>query len=146
MKKLLFVLVLSINLIGCNRKKINESLLEGKWRFYLDNRIEIITFKEGLYSKITRNDDLIFTTKGKYFFNENINRSEITISLVPDLKFIKGDTVMESCQYLDLISLTDSLLIIKTPTEYSHDTMFLRINKKIKVRKVTPPRKSNNRN
>ena len=135
MKKLLFVLVLSTNLIGCNRKKINESLLEGKWRFYLDNRIEIITFKEGLYSKITRNDDLIFTTKGKYFFNENINRSEITISLVPDLKFIKGDTVMESCQYLDLISLTDSLLIIKTPTEYSHDTMFLRINKKIKVRK-----------
>ena len=135
MKKILFVLVLSTNLIGCNRKKINESLLEGKWRFYLDNRIEIITFKEGLYSKITRNDDLIFTTKGKYFFNENINRSEITISLVPDLKFIKGDTVMESCQYLDLISLTDSLLIIKTPTEYSHDTMFLRINKKIKVRK-----------
>lgn len=135
MKKILFVLVLSINLIGCNRKKINESLLEGKWRFYLDNRVEIITFKEGLYSKITINDDLIFTTKGKYFFNENINRSEITISLVPDLKFIKGDTVMESCQYLDLISLTDSLLIIKTPTEYSHDTMFLRINKKIKVRK-----------
>ena len=135
MKKILFVLVLSINLIGCNRKKINESLLEEKWRFYLDNRVEIITFKEGLYSKITINDDLIFTTKGKYFFNENINRSEITISLVPDLKFIKGDTVMESCQYLDLISLTDSLLIIKTPTEYSHDTMFLRINKKIKVRK-----------
>ena len=146
MKKLLFVLVLSTNLIGCNRKKINESLLEGKWRFYLDNRIEIITFKEGLYSKITRNDDLIFTTKGKYFFNENINRSEITISLVPDLKFIKGDTVMESCQYLDLISLTDSVLIIKTPTEWSHDTMFLRINKKIKMRKVTLLRISDNRN
>jgi hypothetical protein len=135
MKKVIIILVFSINFIGCNRKKIDKSLIEGKWRFDFDHRIEIITFKEGLYSKITRNDDLIFTTKGKYFFNENINRSEITISLVPDLKFIKGDTVMESCQYLDLISLTDSLLIIKTPTEYSHDTMFLRINKKIKVRK-----------
>jgi len=135
MKKVIIFLVFSINFIGCNRKKIDKSLIEGKWRFDFDHRIEIITFKEGLYSKITRNDDLIFTTKGKYFFNENINRSEITISLVPDLKFIKGDTVMESCQYLDLISLTDSLLIIKTPTEYSHDTMFLRINKKIKVRK-----------
>ena len=146
MKNILFFILLSINLIGCNRKKIDKSLIEGKWRFDFDNRIEIITFKEGLYSKITRNDDLIFTTKGKYFFNENINRSEITISLVPDLKFIKGDTVMESCQYLDLISLTDSLLIIKTPTEWSHDTMFLRINKKIKVRKVTPPRISDNRN
>ena len=146
MKNILFFILLSINLIGCNRKKIDKSLIEGKWRFDFDNRIEIITFKEGLYSKITRNDDLIFTTKGKYFFNENIKRSEITISLVPDLKFIKGDTVMESCQYLDLISLTDSVLIIKTPTEYSHDTMFLRINKKIKVRKVTPPRISDNRN
>jgi hypothetical protein len=135
MKKVIIFLVFSINFIGCNRKKIDKSLIEGKWRFDYDHCIEIITFKEGLYSKITRNDDLIFTTKGKYFFNENINRSEITISLVPDLKFINGDTVMESCQYLDLISLTDSLLIIKTPTEYSHDTMFLRINKKIKVRK-----------
>jgi len=139
MKKVIIILVFSINFIGCNRKKIDKSLIEGKWRFDFDHRIEIITFKEGLYSKITRNDDLIFTTKGKYFFNENIKRSEITISLVPDLKFIKGDTVMESCQYLDLISLTDSVLIIKTPTEYSHDTMFLRINKKIKVRKEKVP-------
>jgi hypothetical protein len=135
MKKVINFLLFSIVILSCNRKKIDKSLIEGKWRFYLDNRVEIITFREGLYSKITANGDAIFTTRGKYFFNENINRSEITISLVPDLKFIKGDTVMESCQYLDLISLTDSLLIIKTPTEYSHDTMFLRINKKIKVRK-----------
>jgi len=135
MKKVINFLLFSIVILSCNRKKIDESLIEGKWRFDFDNRIEIITFKEGLYSKITRDDDLIFTTKGKYFLNENIKRSEMTISLVPDLRFIKGDTVMESCQYLDLISLTDSLLIIKTPTEYSHDTMFLRINKKIKVRK-----------
>jgi hypothetical protein len=135
MKKVILFLVFSIVISSCNRKKIDKSLIEGKWRFYLDNRVEIITFREGLYSKITANGDAIFTTRGKYFFNENINRSEITISLVPDLKFIKGDTVLESCQYLDLISLTDSLLIIKTPTEYSHDTMFLRINKKIKVRK-----------
>jgi hypothetical protein len=135
MKKVINFLLFSIVILSCNRKKIDESLIEGKWRFYLDNRVEIITFREGLYSKITANGDAIFTTRGKYFFNENINRSEITISLVPDLKFIKGDTVMEPCQYLDLISLSDSLLIIKTPTEYSHDTMFLRINKKIKVRK-----------
>jgi hypothetical protein len=135
MKKVINFLLFSIVILSCNRKKIDESLIEGKWRFDFDNRIEIITFNQGLYSQIIRNGDLISTTRGKYFFNENIKRSEITISLVPDLKFIKGDTVMESCQYLDLISLTDSLLIIKTPTEYSHDTMFLRINKKIKVRK-----------
>jgi hypothetical protein len=135
MKKVINFLLFSIVILSCNRKKIDKSLIDGKWRFDFDNRIEIITFKEGLYSKIIRNGDLISTTRGKYFFNENINRSEITISLVPDLKFIKGDTVMESCQYLDLISLTDSILIIKTPTEWSYDTMFLRINKKIKVRK-----------
>ena len=135
MKKVIIFLVFSINFIGCNRKKIDKSLIEGKWRFDYDHCIEIITFKEGLYSKITRNDDLIFTTKGKYFFNENINRSEITISLVPDLKFINGDTVMESCQYLDLISLTDSVLIIKTRTEWNYDTGVTCINKKIKVRK-----------
>lgn len=135
MKKVINFLLFSIVILSCNGKKIDESLIEGKWRFDFDNRIEIITFNQGLYSQIIRNGDLISTTRGKYFFNENINRSEITISLVPDLKFIKGDTVMESCQYLDLISLTDSVLIIKTPTEYSHDTMFLRINKKITVRK-----------
>jgi hypothetical protein len=135
MKKVILFLVFSIVISSCNRKKIDKSLIEGKWRFYLDNRVEIITFREGLYSKITANGDAIFTTRGKYFFNENIKRSEMTISLVPDLRFIKGDTVMEPCQYLDLISLSDSLLIIKTPTEWSHDTMFLCINKKIKVRK-----------
>ena len=135
MKKVILFLVFSIVISSCNRKKIDKSLIEGKWRFYLDNRVEIITFREGLYSKITANGDAIFTTRGKYFFNENINRSEITISLVPDLKFIKGDTVMESCQYLDLISLTDSVLIIKTRTEWNYDTGVTCINKKIKVRK-----------
>jgi hypothetical protein len=135
MKKVINFLLFSIVILSCNRKKIDESLIEGKWRFDFDHRIEIITFKEGLYSKITRDDDLIFTTKGKYFFNENIKRSEMTISLVPDLRFIKGDTVMESCQYLDLISLTDSVLIIKTRTEWNYDTGVTCINKKIKVRK-----------
>jgi len=135
MKKVILFLVFSIVISSCNRKKIDKSLIEGKWRFYLDNRVEIITFREGLYSKITANGDAIFTTRGKYFFNENIKRSEMTISLVPDLRFIKGDTVMESCQYLDLISLTDSVLIIKTLTEWNYDTGVTCINKKIKVRK-----------
>ena len=135
MKKVINFLLFSIVILSCNKKKIDESLIEGKWRFDFDHRIEIITFKEGLYSKITRDDDLIFTTKGKYFFNENIKRSEMTISLVPDLRFIKGDTVMESCQYLDLISLTDSVLIIKTRTEWNYDTGVTCTNKKIKVRK-----------
>ena len=135
MKKVINFLLFSIVILSCNRKKIDESLIEGKWRFDFDNRIEIITFNQGLYSQTRRNGDLISTTRGKYFFNENINRSEITISLVPDLIFIKGDTVMESCQYLDLISLTDSVLIIKTRTEWNYDTGVTCINKKIKVRK-----------
>src|SRR5574343_1381334 len=116
MKKLIIIIVFSIVLLSCNRNKIDESLIEGKWEFYIKDRLEIITFKEGLYSKIIIHDDLVSTIKGKYFFNENINRSEMTISLVPDLIFINRDTVLESCQYLDLISLTDSMLIIKTPT------------------------------
>jgi hypothetical protein len=92
MKKILFVLVLSTNLIGCNRKKIDESLLEGKWSFYMNNFFEIITFNDGLYSKTTVNDDLVYTTKGTYYFNENTKRSEITISLIPDLKWEKRRT------------------------------------------------------
>ena len=139
MKKILFILVLSTNLIGCNRKKIDESLLEGKWSFYMNDRDVLITFNDdGLYSKLTVFDDLVYTTKGTYYFNENTKRSEITISLIPDLKFINGDTVVESCQYLDLINLTDSTFIIKAPTEYSYDEKFMPrkpINSKIIARK-----------
>ena len=45
MKKVIIFLVFSINFIGCNRKKIDKSLIEGKWRFDFDHRIEIITLK-----------------------------------------------------------------------------------------------------
>ena len=45
-----------------------------------------------LYSKTTVNDDLVYTTKGTYYFNENTKRSEITISLIPDLKWEKRRT------------------------------------------------------
>lgn len=138
MKKLIIILVFSIVLLSCNRNKIDESLIEGKWEFNINDRLEIITFKEGLYSKIIIHDDLVSTIKGKYFFNENINRSEMTISLVPDLIFINRDTVLESCQYLDLISLTDSMLIIKTPTEVNYSYIkkgVSYVNKTIKVRK-----------
>lgn len=138
MKYILSIILLSTNLIGCNRKKIDESLLEGKWRFDMDDRFVLITFNDGLYSTLTVNDDLVYTTKGTYYFNENTKRSEITISLIPDLKFINGDTVMESCQNLDLINLTDSTFIIKAPTEYSYDEKFnprKPINRKIIARK-----------
>jgi hypothetical protein len=138
MKKLIIILVFSIVLLSCNRNKIDESLIEGKWEFNINDRLEIFTFKEGLYSNVTIQDDLIVTTKGKYFFNKNINRSEITISLVPDLKFINGDTLMVPCEFLDLISLTDSMLILKTPTEVNYSFInkgVSYVNKTIKVRK-----------
>ncbi len=138
MKKLIIILVFSIVLLSCNRNKIDESLIEGKWEFSNNDRLEIFTFKEGLYSNVTIQDDLIVTTKGKYFFNKNINRSEITISLVPDLKFINGDTLMVPCEFLDLISLTDSMLIIKTLTERNYSYIkkgVSYVNKTIKVRK-----------
>lgn len=148
-KKILFFLALSINLIGCNKNKIDKSLIEGKWKFDFDFRDEIITFKKGLYYQTIINDDLIVTNKGKYFFNENTNRSTITITLAPDIKIYEGDTILQDCRFLDLISLTDSVLIIKIPTEWSHDFYAerqSRINRKIKVYKVTPPRKPDNRN
>ncbi len=138
MKKLIIILVFSIVLLSCNRNKIDESLIEGKWEFSNNDRLEIFTFKEGLYSNVTIQDDLIVTTKGKYFFNKNINRSEITISLVPDLKFINGDTLMVPCEFLDLISLTDSMLIIKTLTKINYSEIkkgVSYVNKTIKVRK-----------
>ncbi len=138
MKKLIIILVFSIVLLSCNRNKIDESLIEGKWEFSNNDRLEIFTFKEGLYSNVTIQDDQIVTTKGKNFFNKNINRSEITISLVPDLKFINGDTLMVPCEFLDLISLTDSMLIIKTPTEVNYSFInkgVSYVNKTIKVRK-----------
>jgi hypothetical protein len=138
MKKLIIILVFSIVILSCNRNKIDKSLIEGKWEFYMNDRLVKITFKEGLYSEIIIDDDLISTIKGKYFFNENINRSEMTISLVPDLIFINRDTVLQSCQFLDLISLTDSMLIIKTPTEVNYSFInkgVSYVNKTIKVRK-----------
>lgn len=138
MKKLIIIIVFSIVILGCKRNKIDESLIEGKWEFSNNDRLEIFTFKEGLYSNVTIQDDLIVTTKGKYFFNKNINRSEITISLVPDLKFINGDTLMVPCEFLDLISLTDSMLIIKTLTKINYSEIkkgVSYVNKTIKVRK-----------
>ena len=138
MKKLIIIIVFSIVILCCNRNKIDESLIEGKWEFSNNDRLEIFTFKEGLYSNVTIQDDLIVTTKGKYFFNKNINRSEITISLVPDLKFINGDTLMVPCEFLDLISLTDSMLIIKTLTKINYSEIkkgVSYVNKTIKVRK-----------
>lgn len=113
--------------------KNDNYLIEGIWRYEgADNGSEIV-FTNGLYSLTKWNDDLVNVSKGKYFFNENTKRLLLTLTLVPDLQYSEGDTIMLPCDNFDILSITDSFMLIKKPTQWLHSTEKSRTKRNITI-------------
>jgi MinD superfamily P-loop ATPase len=55
--------------------------------------------------------------------------------LVPDLVINHGDTIIQNCTYLDVISATDSLIMVRNPSPFSY--IDKKHNLDIEVRKVS---------
>ncbi|MFH1003897.1 MAG: hypothetical protein V1781_00115 [Bacteroidota bacterium] len=120
MKQIINIILLSFFIFSCNKGKNDNHLIDGKWRCEeIKNGCEI-AFKNGLYNLTKWNDDLVNTSNGKYFLNENKERLNLTLTLVPDLQYSEGDTIMLPCENIDLVSITDSVLITQKPTQWVH--------------------------
>jgi hypothetical protein len=119
MKQLVITIIFySLILSSCNKNK--QRTIEGKWR--LDDTIKglEIIFAKGYYNTTKWNDDLVNTSKGKYFFNENQARRSITLTLIPDLQYSEGGTIILPCEIIDIVSMTDSVLITQNSTQWIH--------------------------
>ena len=94
-------------------------------KFYLENgRVDDggkgkeILLENGAYHLTSWNDDLVNKSNGYYFLNENKNRKTLTLTLVPDLAYSGSDTVLLECQNIDIIELTEQIMIAKKPTRW----------------------------
>ncbi|NBV37688.1 MAG: hypothetical protein EBR94_10525 [Bacteroidetes bacterium] len=135
MKTVIVAILLFLNFTSCTNTASVKINIDGKWKYVMHDYSVNITFKNGFYNSSNHNDDLIFHSKGKYFFLENTKRAKITIVLVPDLVIEHGDTIIQNCTYLDVISATDSLIMVRNtwPFNYSDNKR----NLDIEVRKVS---------
>lgn len=116
MKQLISLIFYFVTL-SCNNES-KQHPIEGKWKCDdIKNGCEIV-FKNGFFNKTRWTDDLVNTSKGKYFFNENPARQNMTVTLVPDLQFSEGDTIILACEYIDVVSINDSILVIQKPTQW----------------------------
>jgi hypothetical protein len=120
MKKLIVIILFEI-FISCNNKN-TQLLIEGKWRHDDTKTGCELIFENGFYNITRWNDDLVNTSKGRYFLNENQARIKITVTLVPDLQYSEGDTIYLPCENIDIVSITDSFLIIQKPTQWVRNT------------------------
>ena len=100
---------------------IEENKYNGKWILQEQNYNEDIILKNGNYSKVCRNDDLIVDSNGKFYINRNENRIGITISLIPNKKIRENDTIFQDCENLDVIEINDSILKILKPNQWMRD-------------------------
>lgn len=118
MKLIIIIIQISVFAISCANSKSDNDLIEGKWRYEVTKMGCEIVFNNGLYDLTKWNDDLVNTSQGKYFINENKDRLVVTLTLVPNLQFSDGDTIMLPCENIDVVKITDSLLITKKATEW----------------------------
>ncbi len=118
MKQVMTIILVSVFLFSCNSNKKEKYLIDGKWRYENSKKGREIVFSNGLYSQIRWNDDLVYKSNGKYYFNENKNRSEVTITLAPDLQHSEKDTILLPCENIDIVILTDSVMFTKKPTQW----------------------------
>jgi len=118
MKQLITIISFTLILSCSNKSKLHP--IEGKWRYDDTKKGCEIIFINGFYNITRWNDDIVNTSKGKYFFNENQARKNITVTLVPDLQYSEGDTIVLPCENIDVVSITDSILITKKPTLWIH--------------------------
>lgn len=117
MKFIVSIILVSVCLFSCINKK-EKHFIDGMWLYENSKKGSEITFNNGLYYQIKWDDDLVYKSKGKYYFNENKNRSEVTLTLVPDLQYSQGDTIILPCENMDIVNLTDSILAIKKISQW----------------------------
>lgn len=135
MKTVIVSILIFLNLTSCTNTASVKINIDGKWKYVLKDYSVNITFKNGFFNSSNHNDDLIYLSKGKYFFLENTKRAKMTIVLVPDLVINHGDTIIQNCTYLDVISATDSLIMVRNPSPFSY--IDKKHNLDIEVRKVS---------
>ena len=124
-----FFLLFLFSIVSCNQT-IEENKYNGKWILQEQNYNEDIILKNGNYSKVYRNDDLIVDSNGKFYINRNENRIGITISLIPNKIISENDTIFQECENLEVIEINDSNLIILKPNQGMRDKndRFIRVN------------------
>lgn len=112
-------LILVIVICGCCDSKMPDkfNMIHGKWEASDSLNSSTIYFGKNNYQESNWNIDVNNESKGKYFLNTNQGRCKMTISFVPDLIINKQDTLMQECFNLDIISLDDSILIVKLPNK-----------------------------
>lgn len=114
MKKVYVLILLSI--IACD-SKIEK--LNGKWSVSEgDKRGKEIILKDGTYTMVTWNDDLVNKSSGLLFVNENSQRQTLTLTLVPDLTYSEGDTILLKCENIDIIKLSSNQMTAIMPTRW----------------------------
>jgi len=118
MKQLITIIFFAF-ILSCSNTT-EQHPIEGTWKCDDTKKGCVIIFKNGFYSITRWNDDVVNTSQGKYFFNENQARQNITLTLIPDLQFSEGDTIILPCENIDVVSITDSILITQKPTQWVH--------------------------
>ena len=115
-----FFYLLLFSVVSCNQT-IEENKYNGKWILQEQYYNEDIIFKDGNYTKKYSHDDLVVNSSGKFYLNRNENRLGITISLIPNKKIRKNDTIFQDCENLDVIEINDSILKILKPNQWMRD-------------------------
>jgi hypothetical protein len=113
---ILLFLLLFIDL-SCNQTNEKDNY-NGTWVLKEQNYTEKIILQHGKYIKEYSSDDLRVNTSGKFYFNRNENRLGITISLIPNKVISESDTIFQECEYLDIIKINDSNLVIQKPNQW----------------------------
>jgi len=106
-------------LVGCFLWSCNSRInLDGQWAFHEDGRGREITFENERYRDLQWNGDLVRESSGRVFVTSNPRRFPLTVSLIPDLQYSEGDTIVLPCTFLDIIAGSDSLLTVQLPTNW----------------------------
>jgi hypothetical protein len=112
MKFIIIILICIIN-FSCDNK-YDLRLLCGIWKSddILKGHSSKIVFEKLTYLKMDGYGDVVYISKGKYFYNENKERRTFTITLVPDLVFNNGNPIIIGCSNIDILKITDSTLSV----------------------------------
>lgn len=105
-------------LCSCNQ---TDSKFDGKWSITGKNYREELVLRKGYYIKHTWDDDLIIKSTGKYYLNDNLNRTNTTITLIPNKIISEDDTIFQECESIDIVAINDSDLFVQRPTQWIKD-------------------------
>jgi hypothetical protein len=102
----------------CDKHSKLQRDIKGTWINKDQKANTVVTFYDSTYTSILSQDDVVISTKGKYFINENKFRKSKTVTLIPDIAISDKDTIILPCDNLDIIEYNDSTLFIQKPTKW----------------------------